>query len=536
MKAAEAIVECLKREEVTTVFGYPGAAIMPLYEALRKSAIRHILVRQEQAAAHSASGYARTSGKVGVCIATSGPGATNLITGIATAYMDSIPLVAFTGQVKSTLIGRDVFQEVDITGATEPFIKHSYLVKDAKDLPRIIKEAFHIAKTGRPGPVLIDIPVDILNETIEFYYDKEINIRGYKPTYTGHIGQIKRALRRLRDSKKPIICIGGGIVSAKAEKELLAFAEKAKIPVVCTLMGLGGMNHNSPYYIGMVGSHGHKVANKAVSEADVAVFMGARIADRATGGSKLFAKNADIIHIDVDPAEIGKNLGTSIPVVGDVRNILEQFLEMAEPLHTDEWVQYLRDLKANDKKDRKPTKNVNPKYAIKLLSEFLDKNAILVGDVGQNQMWSALNFNIFDDRKFFTSGGLGTMGYSLPAAIGAAIAAPERQVVATMGDGGFQMSLFELATLKQNKVKLIILLFNNTGLGMVREMQYKNYKAEYGVDLSGNPDFIKLADAYGIKGRRVFQDDELKEVFDEAIHSDETFLIECIVDPKESTL
>ncbi|MBM7684676.1 biosynthetic-type acetolactate synthase large subunit [Defluviitalea raffinosedens] len=536
MKAADAIVECLKKEEVTTVFGYPGAAIMPLYEALRKSPIRHVLVRQEQAAAHSASGYARTSGKVGVCIATSGPGATNLITGIATAYMDSIPLVAFTGQVKSTLIGRDVFQEVDITGATEPFIKHSYLVKDAKDLPRIIKEAFHIAKTGRPGPVLIDIPVDMQNENIEFSYDEEVNIRGYKPTYIGHIGQIKRALRRLKDSKKPIICIGGGIVSAKAEKELLAFAEKSKIPVVCTLMGLGGMDHNSPYYIGMIGSHGDKVANKAVSEADVAVFMGARIADRATGGSKLFAKNADIIHIDVDPAEIGKNLGTSIPVVGDVKNILEQFLEMAQPLNTDEWVKYLTDLKQSGIKNRKPSSNVNPKYAIQLLSEVLDQNAILVADVGQNQMWSARNFKIFDERKFFTSGGLGTMGYSLPAAIGAAIAAPNRQVVATMGDGGFQMSFFELATLKQNKVKLIILLFNNEGLGMVREMQYKNYKAEYGVNLSGNPDFIKLADAYGIKGRRVLQDDELKEVFDEAIHSDETFLIECIVDPKESTL
>jgi acetolactate synthase-1/2/3 large subunit len=536
MKAAEAIVECLKREDVNTVFGYPGAAIMPLYEALRRSSIRHVLVRQEQAAAHSASGYARASGNVGVCIVTSGPGATNLITGIATAYMDSIPLVAFTGQVKSTLIGRDVFQEVDITGATEPFIKHSYLVKDAKDIPRIIKEAFHIAKTGRPGPVLIDIPADIQVETIEVHYDKEVNIRGYKPTYVGHIGQIKRALKRLKDSKKPIICIGGGIISARAEKELRTFAEKAKIPVVCTLMGIGGMDHDSPYYMGMIGSHGSKLANRAVADADVAVFMGARIADRATSGSKLFAKNADIIHIDIDPAEIGKNLGTSIPVVGDVKNILNQLLELAEPLNTDEWVEHLIGLKNDYKKDRKATKKVNPKYAVQLLSELLDENAILFGDVGQNQMWSALNYKITENRRFFTSGGLGTMGYSLPAAIGAAIAEPKRQVVATMGDGGFQMSLFELATLKQNNVKLIILMFNNEGLGMVREMQYKTYKAEYGVDLNKNPDFIKLAEAYGITGRRIQEDDELKEVFKEAINFDGAFLIECIVDPKESTL
>ncbi|WP_058486619.1 biosynthetic-type acetolactate synthase large subunit [Defluviitalea phaphyphila] len=536
MKAAEAIVKCLEKEEVNVIFGYPGAAIMPVYEALRNSNIKHILVRQEQAAAHSANGYARTSGEVGVCIATSGPGATNLITGIATAYMDSIPLIVITGQVKSTLIGRDVFQEVDITGATESFIKHSYLVKDAKNIPQIMKEAFHIAKTGRPGPVLIDIPEDIQNEDIKFSYDMEINIRGYKPTYIGHIGQVKRAIKRLKESKKPILCIGGGVVSAKAEKELLKFVEKTKIPVVSTLMGLGGIDHNSPYYIGMIGSHGFNFANRAIAEADVVMFLGARIADRATGGSKLFAKNADIIHIDVDPAEIGKNLGTAIPVVGDVKKILEQFLELITPLNTEEWMEYLNSLRQNYKRKRNITNNVNPKYAINLISEILDNNAIMVADVGQNQMWAALNFKIIEDRKFLTSGGLGTMGYSLPAAIGAAIANPKRQVVAVMGDGGFQMSLFELATIKQNEIKLIILLFNNEGLGMVREIQHKVYKAEYGVSLNKNPDFIKLAQAYGIKGKRVFKDDELKDAVNEAIESDESFLIECIVDPKESTL
>jgi len=352
MKAAAAIIECLKREGVKTVFGYPGAAIMPVYEALRKSDIKHILVRQEQSAAHSASGYARASLDVGVCIVTSGPGATNLITGIATAYMDSIPLVAITGQVKTSLIGRDVFQEVDITGATEPFIKHSYLIKNAEDIPRVMKEAFHIAKTGRPGPVLVDIPSDIQIEDIQFSYDNEVNIRGYKPTYMGHIGQIKRALRRLKASKKPIICVGGGVVAAKAEKELLSFAEKARIPVVSTMMGIGGISHKSPYYIGMIGSHGKNYANRAMAQADVAMFIGARIADRATGGSKLFAKNADIIHIDIDPAEIGKNLGTLIPVVGDAKNALEKFLEMAEPLDTGEWVKQLTEAKLNYKKKK----------------------------------------------------------------------------------------------------------------------------------------------------------------------------------------
>jgi acetolactate synthase-1/2/3 large subunit len=536
VKATDAIVECLKKESVNLVFGYPGAAIMPLYDALRRSDIEHILVRQEQAAAHCASGYARTSGKVGVCIATSGPGATNLITGIATAYMDSIPLVAITGQVKSTLIGRDVFQEVDITGATEPFVKHSYLIKNSKDIPRIIKEAFHIAKTGRPGPVLIDIPSDILVEDIDFYYDEEVNIRGYKPTFVGHVGQVKRAFKRLEKSKKPVICIGGGIITANAEKELADFVEKAKIPVVCTLMGLGGIDHSSPYYIGMIGSHGHNYANRAVAEADVIVFIGARLGDRATGENKLFKNNPDIIHIDIDPAEIGKNLGTSIPIVGDAKNVLNQLLELVRPLKTEDWIDYLTNLKRNHKKASEDNDYVNPKYAIELLSDMLDDNAILVGDVGQNQIWVALNYKVTSERKFFISGGLGTMGYSLPAAIGSAIADKKRQVVAVMGDGGFQMSLQELATIKQNKLKVIILLFNNEGLGMVREMQYRTYKSEYAVDLSSNPDFIKLAEAYGIQGKIVKNNEGLKEAFDEAINSKGTFLIECMVNPKESTL
>jgi len=540
VKATDAIVECFRKENVSCVFGYPGAAIMPLYDALRRSEIEHVLVRQEQSAAHCASGYARASGKVGVCTVTSGPGATNLITGIATAYMDSIPIVAITGQVKSTLIGRDVFQEVDITGATEPFVKHSYLIKNAKDIPRIIKEAFYIAKTGRPGPVLIDIPSDILVEDIDFYYDEEVNIRGYKPTYVGHAGQVKKAFTRLKESKKPIICIGGGVISSHAEKELLDFVEKTKIPVVSTLMGLGGIDHNSSYYIGMIGSHGHHYANRAVAEADVIMFIGARLGDRATGENKLFKNEPDIIHIDIDPAEIGKNLGTSIPIVGDAKNVLKQLLEMAQPLQTEDWLRELWELKEKHKKFKEDIKTnkeyVNPKYAIELLSDMLNHDAILVGDVGQNQIWAALNFKISGDRKFFISGGLGTMGYSLPAAIGSAIANKNRQIVAVVGDGGFQMSLYELATIKQNHLKLIILLFNNMGLGMVREMQYKFYEAEYAVDLSSNPDFIQLARAYGIEGIRVSSNEDLKEAFTKAMNTESAFLIECIVDPKESTL
>ncbi len=536
MKAADAIIQCVKQENVHTVFGYPGGAVLPLYEALRNSDMRHILVRQEQAAVHSASGFARATGTVGVCIGTSGPGATNLITGIATAYMDSIPLVVLTGQVRSNMIGRDVFQEVDITGATEPFTKHSYLIKEAKEIPRIMKEAFHIAGTGRPGPVLVDIPMDLQEEHIVFDYPETVQIRGYKPTVKGHAGQIKRALKRLKSSKRPLIVAGGGISLAKSEKELKDFVEKAKIPVVHTLMGVGCLPTEHPYYMGMIGSHGFPFANRAVAQADVVVFIGARIGDRATGGAEVFAKHADIIHIDIDPAEIGKNLGVLIPVVGDCKHILQCLYEGIENLDTEEWIKDLNAWKEQGKQTFEMGAMVNPKYAIQLLSEIVDEEAILVADVGQNQMWAARNFCIKGERKYLTSGGLGTMGYSLPAAVGVKMGVPHRQVVAVMGDGSFQMSMYELGTIKTHKLPLVILLFNNQRLGMVRELQDRTYGNRYGVFLEHNPDFMKLAEAYGMKGRRITRNEDLQAAFEEALQAQEPYLLECLVDSEESTL
>lgn len=536
VKASNGIIKSLLAENVDTVFGYPGGHILEVYEALRKSKIHHVLVRQEQAAAHSASGYARISGKVGVCIATSGPGATNLITGIATAYMDSIPLVIITGQVNSSKIGRDMFQEADITGATESFTKHSYLVKNEKDLPRIIKEAFYIASTGRPGPVLIDIPSDIQAAKIEKTILPDIvDIRGYKPTTKGHVGQIKRAVKAICDCKRPLVVAGGGVILSHAEGELLNFVERTGIPVVHTLMGKGSLPSLSPYNIGMIGNHGFKEANHAVSKADLLIIIGARVADRAWGGvADKIRDGVRIIHIDVDPAEIGKNVGIQIPLVGDAKTILAQMSEKAEKIDTDEWVNELKNNKSIIKGNK--TDLVSPKYAIETMSKKLNDDAIMVADVGQNQIWAARYFEDRVGRNFLTSGGLGTMGYGLPAAVGAKIAAPKRQVVAVVGDGGFQMSLNELGTISSNKLGIIILLLNNSRLGMVRELQDKFFGKTSAVELDNNPDFIKLCDAYNIKGIRVTKDSELEDAFDKAIKHKGPFLVECVVDPNESTL
>lgn len=538
MKVSNAIIRCLEKEGIDIIFGYPGGAVVPIYEALRNSDISHILVRQEQAAAHSASGYARTSGKTGVCIATSGPGATNLITGIATAYMDSIPLVVITGQVNSTLIGKDVFQEADIVGATEPFTKHNYLVKDPNEIPKIFKEAFYIASTGRPGPVLIDIPVDIQKESIDFSYPDNVNIVGYKPTYVGHTGQIKRALKKLKLSKRPLICAGGGILCSKASKELKTFAEKAKIPVVHTMMGIGALSSDSPYYVGMLGSHGRAFSNRLVIESDLIMIIGARVGDRATAGFRQISEETDIIHIDIDPAEVGKNIDTTIPVVGDAKNILNQFIKKVDALDTGEWMERINSLKEiSTKKHTVRETLVNPKKAIQSISDMAEDDTIFVADVGQNQIWAARNLNINNDRKFFTSGGLGTMGYSLPAAIGAKLADPNRRVVCILGDGSFQMSLTELATLCETGLNIIILLFNNSRLGMVRELQANQIgKGKYfGVDFSRNPDFIKIADAYGLKGIKVASNEELGKAFETALSSKDSYIIECMVDPNISS-
>ncbi|GAA0180595.1 acetolactate synthase large subunit [Clostridium sediminicola] len=534
MNGADAIVKCLEKENVTKIFGYPGVPVVPLYESLRKSSIEHVLVRQEQAAGHSASGFARTTRTTGVCLATSGPGATNLITAVATAYMDSIPLVVITGQIESNLIGKDIFQEADTVGATASFTKHNYIIKNANDIPRIFKEAFYIAGSGRKGPVLIDIPLDIQKKEINFEYPKEVNIRGYKPTVEGHKFQIKKALNRIKQSKKPLICIGGGIVLANAEKELAEFIDKSHIPVVHTLMAKDGVSSKSSYYMGLVGTHGNVHANRAVKEADLIILIGTRVADRATGGSK-FAKNADLIHIDIDPAEIGKNLGTSIPLVGDSKSILHELNKNISILQTDTWIEEIISYK-KESKNFNLEGYVSPKYALNLLSDMLEDDTIITADVGQNQIWTAHHFHIFGERRFLTSGGLGTMGYSIPAAIGAKMGNPNKRVISVCGDGGFQMSMFELGTILANDLDIIILLFENSILGMVNEYQNKIYGSTYGIDLQKNPDFIKLCQAYDIKGKKVYRNEDLKEVIEEAMNTKGSYIINCVVSKDQRTL
>jgi acetolactate synthase-1/2/3 large subunit len=539
LTVADAIIKMLEYEKTKVIFGYPGAATCPIYDSLTKSTIKHILMRQEQNTAHAANGYARVSQEVGVCLATSGPGATNLITGIATAYMDSIPIVALTGQVSTDLIGKDVFQEVDITGATAPFCKHNYLAKDAEEVPRIIHEAFYIAKTGRPGPVLIDIPVDIQNTEIEFEYPKKIEIRGYNPTYKGHELQLKRIADAIKNSSKPVICAGGGVISSNASKELIALSEEVGIPVTNTLMGKGCMPENHKNYLGMIGSHGVYAANKAISNADLLLVIGARAGDRATNNSDKFAYNAKIVHIDIDPAEIGKNIGTNIPVVGDAKTILEQMRKHVKCEYKTDWIKSVHEWKRSrsDKIEINKNNYVNPKYVLSELSNILKGNAIVTTEVGQNQIWAVNFYDSIHPRKFLTSGGLGTMGYGLPAAIGAKFAKEDETIIAIAGDGSFQMNLNELATMNQWGKNIIIILFNNGVLGMVRELQKLKYSKNYsGIDLSGSPDFVKIADAYGIKAERIIQNSDVKEALEKVLNQKDSYLLEFIVDPDESTL
>ncbi len=534
IKAAEAIIKCFEIENTDVIFGYPGGAVLPLYESLRNSNIKHVLVRQEQSAAHMASGYGRALNKTGVCIATSGPGATNLITGIATAYMDSIPLVVITGQVSSNSIGRDMFQEADIIGATESFTKNSYLVKDANELPRVIKEAFYIASTGRKGPVLIDIPRDVQEKIIDFKYPQEINIRGYKPTFIGNPRQVKRAADMINKSHKPVICVGGGVRSGNAMEELELFVEKCKIPVVCSLMGIDSFDNSSPYFAGLIGSHGYPFANKMINESDLLIVIGARFADRTTFMMEKNNHRQNIIHIDIDPAEIGKNFETRIPVVGDAKETLNSLLEYSYKLDTADW---LKDVQTRRKKylkklfDKKTS--LNPKLLINKISSFMENGSIWVADVGINQIWAAHSFIAGKNKKFLTSGGLGTMGYSLPSSIGAKLAVPGAKVIASMGDGGFQMLMSDLATAKKYNAGVKFIIFNNNKLGMVRELQKNEYNENsyFGVDIGFNPNFLKLADAYGIKGMRIADDSDADHAIHEMFKDNEPFILECIVDP-----
>lgn len=535
MIGADAVVKCLELEGVDTLFGYPGVAICPFFNSILSTNIQSILVRSEQNAAHAASGYARVTGKVGVCVATSGPGATNLITGIATAYADSIPLVCFTGQVNSALIGSDVFQEADITGAAESFVKYSYLVKDVKDIPRIIKEAFHIASTGRKGPVLIDLPIDIQNSSLSgFAYPEEVNLRTYKPTVKGHAVQIKRVITELSKSKKPIICAGGGVLLSDARHLLSDFSHKHGIPVVSTLMGISVMPTDDPLYYGMVGSNGKSYANKAMNESDLLIMIGARVADRAVSQPDLITENKVLIHIDIDPAEIGKNVGPTIPLVGDIGNILTDLLNEDLTVDFSKWTNELNEYKNNAPLRNAPREGyVDPAKFIIELSKQMDDDGIYVADVGQNQMWSC-NYHIVKHGRFLTSGGMGTMGYSIPAAMGAKKAFPNRQVVAVCGDGSFQMSMCELATMQQHKIPFKIVVFHNGYLGLVREYQHNTYNDNYSVvDLSGSPDLSKIAAAYDIPFMRLANNDNMKDIITSFLKAEGPVLMEIMLDPMD---
>ena len=549
MIGADAIVKCLEKEGVEYVFGYPGVAITPFFNSILDTDIKTILVRQEQNAAHEASGYARITGKVGVAVVTSGPGATNLITGIATAFADSIPLVCITGQVDSRMMGSDVFQEVDVSGACESFVKYSYIVRKAADIPRIVKEAFHIASTGRRGPVLIDLPIDVQNSEIrKFEYPETVNIRTYKPTVAGHAVQIKRVIKELQRAKRPIICAGGGVHLSGAKEELREFVEKNDIPVVCTMMGLGVLPTDHFLFYGMVGNNGQAYGNRAMNDADMIIMVGARVADRSISQPDLIMENKVLVHIDVDPAEIGKNAGPTIPLVGDIRHVFEEFNKAAITADYSLWIDKLDGYKDDTQNASRRKRHmfsstlteeeinalmVNPEIFIKRLSRAMEKDAVYVADVGQNQLWSCANCVIREGR-LLTSGGMGTMGYAVPAAIGAKLGAPEKQVVAVCGDGGFQMTMMELATMKQYNVPVKIVVLRNNVLGLVRQYQHFTYQDRFSViDLGDSiPDFKKIAEAYGIRYQQIAAVEDMDSGIEELLADREAALLEVIIDPK----
>lgn len=537
MLVSEAMVQSLLNEGVEVLFGYPGAAICPFYDALKKTPIRHILVRTEQNGGHAAGGYARISGKCGVCIATSGPGATNLISGIASAYMDSVPLVVITGQVDSHLLGRDVFQEVDTTGMVEPFIKHSYLLKNPADTCRVFKEAFYIARSGRPGPVLIDVPVDVQLQETTFSYPEEVSIRSYKPSSYGHKGQIRRAAEAIRHADRPLLVAGGGVFSSGAQETLEELFWKARIPAVHTMMGIGALPSGYGLRLGMIGIHGGQAANLALSRADLLVLAGTRVGDRAIPSPELLARDKKVIHMDIDPAEIGKNIPADIPVVGDLRLILGQLCEelSGESLAYPDWEREVLHYKDSVRALPHEREKLDPRAVLRTLSDRMEPGSILAADVGQNQIWAVGSFNVLEGR-FLTSGGMGTMGCAIPAAMGAKIACPEKQVIAVCGDGSFQMSMMELATLRQHRIPVKILVFANQRLGMVAEYQREYESGETAVSLDGSPDFVKLAEAYGIPGRRIDREEEIAGALDALLEAEGSFLLEVRVDPEEPTL
>ena len=532
---ADLLVEALAEQDVDTVFGYPGGAVLPIYDALyrHESSFKHILCRHEQGLIHAAEGYARVSSKPGVVIATSGPGATNLITGITDAMMDSLPIVAFTGQVSSKVIGTDAFQEADVIGLTTPVTKHNYQVTDVKDLKRIVKEAFHIASTGRPGPVVVDIPKNISEAAAETAENDEIRLPGYQPTTKPNPLQINRLLEALEKSERPVVLTGAGIQFANASEELRTFVGRYNLPVVSTLLGLGAFNADDKNFLGMAGMHGTYAANMAVHDADLLINFGARFDDRLTGKISDFAPHAKIAHIDIDPAEIGKNIPTQIPVVADAKEALELINQgHCDMKAIDSWIH-----KTQQDKEENPlwydrTKElISPQWFIEQVYKVTEGNAIVTTDVGQHQMWSAQFYKFNQPNHFVTSGGLGTMGFGLPAAIGAQLAFPNKNVVAIVGDGGFQMTMQELATLKQYNLPVKVIIVNNEALGMVRQWQEKFYDERYSESLmQTNPDFVKLGESFGIKSVRYTSEDEIDDELKDILTSDEPVLIDARVE------
>ncbi|MGZ4920045.1 MAG: biosynthetic-type acetolactate synthase large subunit [Halobacteriota archaeon] len=533
MNGAKALIKSLEHEHAYTVFGYPGGQVIPIYDELyQQDAVRHYLVRHEQAAAHAADGYARATGHVGVCLATSGPGATNLVTGIATAYMDSVPLVALTGQVPTDLIGNDAFQEANITGITLPITKHSFLVRSAEEIPQTIKEAFYIASTGRPGPVLVDIPKDAQTGIVRFEYPKRVQLPGYQPTYEGHPRQIKRAGKAIAEAHRPVIYVGGGAKLSGATEEVRTLAETVMAPVVMTLMGMGTLPADHPLSLGMLGMHGTKYANYAVTESDLVIAIGARFDDRVTGKIASFAPNAKIVQIDIDPAEIGKNVRVDIPIVGDVKRVLHTLIPLVTATRTKAWIDKVNAWKREYPLTYEET-GLKPQYVVKEISR-LCPDAVVCTEVGQHQMWAAQYFSHRDPRNFISSGGLGTMGYGFPASIGAKIGRPDATVFDIAGDGSFTMNCQELATAVAYDVQVKVAIFNNGYLGMVRQWQELFFDRRYSQTKLTEIDFVKLADAFGAHGIRVDRSSEVTPAIKEALATPKPVIIDFRVEPEES--
>jgi len=541
LTGAQILMEMLKEEAVDTIFGYPGGAVIDIYDELEKTEINHYLVRHEQGAVHAADGYARASGKIGVCLVTSGPGATNTVTGIASAYMDSIPIVIFTGQVPTKLIGNDAFQEVDIVGITRPCTKHNYLVKDVKNLARTVKEAFHIARSGRPGPVLVDLPKDVVNATTNYSPPGTISLRSYNPTYEPNIKQLKKVVSLIKDAKKPVIFSGGGVVLAQAHQELTAFARKTQTPVTGSLMGLGGFPGSDPLWLGMLGMHGTYRANMAVTDCDLLISVGVRFDDRVTGKTDEFASNAKIVQIDIDPTSIQKNVLVSVPVVGDCKISLSQLNQLIEAesfsdLSEDRrnWLAQIDEWRRTTPLAYQQTDIIKPQYVIEKLYELTKGDAIITTEVGQNQMWAAQYYHFDKPGRFITSGGLGVMGFGLPAAIGAQVGMPGSMVVDIAGDGSIQMNIQEMATAVQYNLPVKVVILNNCFLGMVRQWQELFYEKRYAcTQFQHTPDFVKLAEAYGAKGLRARTPEEVEQVLSEGMAHPGAVIMDFVVEQEE---